>query len=346
VNQGDPFASCPAPDDGTQGVLFPATEPEVWLAANPADSKNLIGVFQQDRWSDVGAQGDMASYSTDGGHNWKQVALPFSSCAASTYSGNTPLDPFRSNRPYNRASDPWVSVGPDGTAYAVGLSFMDVDATTFGGAIVAATSSDGGQTWQNLRTLDVQPNDDRGLFDDKVSVTADPVHAGTAYVVWDQSVNVPCFPGDSTNGCTEYNGFFSKTTDAGQHWSTPSEFLPVSANEDQTGNEIVVDPNTGRLYDFYAFFDADNNLTVEEVSSTNGGSTWSPRQVVSADGWLRRNRSQHRRRAPDSRLRPGAGDRPEHRPALRRLARREREHHRPESGRALHLDLDRPWGNL
>ena len=68
--------------------MFPSTEPEVWLAANPADPSNLIGSIQQDRWSDGGAQGLVAPYSRDGGRSWNEVPLPFSVCASSYYSGN------------------------------------------------------------------------------------------------------------------------------------------------------------------------------------------------------------------------------------------------------------------
>ena len=60
VTSGDPFAACPAPPDIFGGAVFPSTEPEVWLAANPRDPRNLIGAIQQDRWDDGGAQGLVA----------------------------------------------------------------------------------------------------------------------------------------------------------------------------------------------------------------------------------------------------------------------------------------------
>src|SRR5438876_9893254 len=43
------------------------TEVEPYLAVNPANSANLIGVWQQDRWSDCGAHGLTAGASFDGG---------------------------------------------------------------------------------------------------------------------------------------------------------------------------------------------------------------------------------------------------------------------------------------
>ena len=149
ATQGDPFAACPADPDIFGGVMFPSTEPEVWLAANPSDPQNLIGAIQQDRWSDGGAQGLVAPFTLDAGKKWDEVPLPFSVCASSYYHGHVLADPF-TGRPYDRASDPWVSIGPDGTTYTVTISF---DANDNGGSIGAATSTDGGRSWHNQQNI-------------------------------------------------------------------------------------------------------------------------------------------------------------------------------------------------
>ena len=306
VTRGDPFASCPAPVDDFGGVVFPSTEPEVWLAANPADPSNLIGSIQQDRWSDGGAQGLVAPYSTDGGRSWNETPLPFTVCASSYYSGKVLRDPF-TGRPYDRASDPWVDIGPDGTAYAVTISF---DANDNGGSIGAATSSDGGRTWHNQQNILAENAHDPSLpFNDKESDAADPVHAGTAYAVWDRLQNIPCPPGvppASGNSddrvfrqggaapaaaattataaaldCFDGPGTLSRTTNFGRTWSTPTTIVPTPANEQTIGNEIVVDPNTGTVYDFYMYVHADDSLTIEDVASHDRGKTWGPRQLVS-----------------------------------------------------------------
>src|SRR4051794_33479529 len=67
-----PFAGCtagpaPGPDPGT---VSPNTEVEPFVAVNPTDPNNVIGVFQQDRWSNGGAHGLVASRSTNGGGGW------------------------------------------------------------------------------------------------------------------------------------------------------------------------------------------------------------------------------------------------------------------------------------
>src|SRR6476661_6048447 len=100
-----PVAACAAPAAG--GTAFNNTEVEPFVAANPATAGNLIAVWQQDRWSNGGAHALMAAASFNGGTTWgSQTALPFTMCTLGGLS-------------YERASDPWVSIGPDGIAYAI-----------------------------------------------------------------------------------------------------------------------------------------------------------------------------------------------------------------------------------
>jgi hypothetical protein len=352
----------PGAPDVFGGVEFPSTEPEVWLAANPADPNDLVGSIQQDRWSDGGAQGLVAPYSRDGGRTWKDVPLPFSVCASSAYGGNVLRDPF-TGRPYDRASDPWVDIGPDGTAYAVSISF---DANDNGGSVGAAVSTDGGRSWHDRQNIVAENADDPAPpFNDKQSMTADSVHAGTAYAVWDHLLDVGCPPGVPAGGsgytderdrgsnaaaaatvttdqaldCFVGPAMISRTTNFGHTWSTPSQMVATPANEQTIGNEIVVDPRTGTVYDLYMYIHADNSLTIEDVASHDGGVTWGPRQVVSDSTDRRRRRPRLGRAAADGRHHPAAGDRSAHR-ALRRLAGLACERDRPERGRALHLDLD------
>lgn len=85
VSNGDPFVSCTnVGGDGT-GLNYRSTEIEPWLADNPANPENVIGSWQQDRWSDGGAKGLVASASFNSGRSWKEVPLPFSRCAQPYY---------------------------------------------------------------------------------------------------------------------------------------------------------------------------------------------------------------------------------------------------------------------
>ena len=63
VSGPSPFASCTI---GGPGTNFVNAEVEPWVAINPANPSNVIGAWQQDRWSNGGAHGLVAGYSFDG----------------------------------------------------------------------------------------------------------------------------------------------------------------------------------------------------------------------------------------------------------------------------------------
>ena len=104
-----PGCSAGAAPGADPGRLYPDTEVEPFVAVDPTDPDNLIGVFQQDRWSNGGARGLVASSSTDGGDSWTESFAAFSEC-----SGGDPV--------YDRASDPWVTFDTEGNAYQISLS--------------------------------------------------------------------------------------------------------------------------------------------------------------------------------------------------------------------------------
>lgn len=268
---GEPggFADCAV---GGPGFNYPSAEVEPYVAVNPANTANLIGVWQQDRWSNGGGHGLEAGFSTDGGSTWTNRTLPFDVCAA-------PGDP--TVKIYPRASDPWVSIGPDGTAYTVSVSF---DNTTGNNGVFASTSKDGGNSWSPAKKLIA----DTGLqfFNDKESVTADPTVSGTAYVVWDRLESPSPSPA-ADHHAVAFRGptFFSKTTDGGQTWSTKLIFDPGQNNQ-TIGNIVVVDPRTGTLFDFFTLFLSTNLHGLKGgfnavIKSTDGGATWSGPTIIS-----------------------------------------------------------------
>ena len=69
ANGASPFASCTI---GGPGNLFVNAETEPFVAVNPTNPQNLIGVVQQDRWSNGGAHG-LSPSSFDGGHDLDHV---------------------------------------------------------------------------------------------------------------------------------------------------------------------------------------------------------------------------------------------------------------------------------
>src|SRR5262245_27617110 len=61
-----PFVSCTA-DAGQVGTKYLNTEVEPWVDVNPTDAKNIVAVWQQDRWSNGGSRGLVAGVSKNGG---------------------------------------------------------------------------------------------------------------------------------------------------------------------------------------------------------------------------------------------------------------------------------------
>lgn len=253
VSGTSPYAAC---TPSSSGDLYAGAEVEPNVASNPASRGNLIAVWQQDRWANGGSRGIVAAYSNDAGRSWARTTLPFSRCAPSG------LD-------YARASNPVVSFGPDGTAYASALTLDSGSSPRFG--VASAVSRDGGRTWDTVRLL-VQDGDGGT---DKPWITADPRRAGTAYAVWD---DVTFGDGDHFRGPS----YFAKTIDFGQTWSKPRAIAGTGEDESTLGNQILVDRQTGRLYDTYAFnhCTCSSILKVAYVYSDDGGRTWSRQHVV------------------------------------------------------------------
>ena len=157
------------------GTLYANAEVEPHLAINPANLSNLIGTWQQDRWSNGAAQGTAVGFSFDAGTTWTTRPLPASRCGG----GN-----IGNGGDYERATDPWVTISPNGTAYQMSLAISG--ATLQPGSISAMLvfrSTDGGRTWSNPVTL-IRDTDQ--FFNDKNTITADPTDSRFVYAVWDR----------------------------------------------------------------------------------------------------------------------------------------------------------------
>lgn len=265
VSHGSPFAGCTI--GGTpDSTLYPGAEVEPSVAINRFLPGVVVGVWQQDRWSDGGARGLVAAYSHNGGRTFTSVPWPVSRCAPGGLA-------------YDRASDPWVSIGGEGVVYGSALVF---DATTPRNGVVALTSYDGGRTWRHVTELIVDT--EAAFIDDKNSVTADPTRPGSAYQVWDRLQSTPDGAGFVT-GPT----LLSYTRDFGRTWSAPRTIVDTAPFQQTIGNVIVADRRTGTLYNFYnsiqytdATAGAVTFVRYEMVRSTDAGRSWS-RPVVVAD---------------------------------------------------------------
>src|ERR671934_507742 len=273
-----PFASCTV---GGPGTNFVNSEVEPFVAVNPTNPSNIVGVFQQDRWSNGGAHGLVASTTHDGGSTWSESWAHFSTCSGGTAAngGN-----------YDRASDPWVTFAPNGDVYQISLS-ASADVTV--SAVLVSKSVDGGDTWTEPTTLarNVSAFGFGPGFNDKESITADPGVASNVYAVWDRSR----FPSDQAGVTAQMNAasirgdiIFTRTTDGGQTWETARDILGLNQNEFTSGNQIAVLPD-GTLVDVFEDLNGSgrqpspNQFHQSIIRSTDKGVTWSKVIDISTD---------------------------------------------------------------
>ena len=232
------------------GTLFAGAEVEPYIAVDPTNAERLVGVWQQNRWSNGGAQALLTASSADGGRTWTASRAAFSRCAGGAD---------------ERASDPWVSIGADGVVYQAALVLTGQSfATGSTNAVLVARSLDGGSSWGPPVTV---RRDGADVFSDKESITADRTDPRFAYVIWDRLNR-------SGGGPT----FFARTTDRGATWEPARSILDTAATEQTINNQIVVTPD-GALLGFYTWLQTTppgNTTTaaLRVIRSTDKGASW------------------------------------------------------------------------
>ena len=168
ASEVNPAATC-EPDGSGRTSPTPRSS-RGWRSTRP--TPQLVGVYQQDRYSNGGSKGMTAAVSFNGGVTWA-TTLP---------SRTTPAARAASS---SASSDPWVSFGPDGVLHAMSLvTDPDVGAAFGANGMTYNRSTNGGVTWEPAVRLITDPV---GRFlNDKNSITADPNDAGFVYAVWDR----------------------------------------------------------------------------------------------------------------------------------------------------------------
>jgi hypothetical protein len=248
------------------------TEVEPQVAVNPTDPDVIVGASQQDRWPDGGARGLTSWASTNGAASWAKLPdVPWSACQGG---------PTR----FERVTDPWVSYDAGGNLYFIG---QPIDSAELGISAISVTTWNG-TDWNDPQIL-IEDRGDRGVFNDKVSITGDPTRPGYAYATWIRG-DYP--PGQRQSPVADFASFayrglpmISRTTDGGETWSTPKPMR--QSNAYFQGNQIAVAPD-GTLYNVTAvlFTGAGIQPNLEGVymgvmRSRDAGRTWSaPRQIA------------------------------------------------------------------
>ena len=112
VSGDTPFA--PGCSGSANGTEYRNAEVEPQVAVNPLNPGNMVVSWQQDRWSSGGASGVVSAVTFDGGVTWTRSAFAVSRCGG----GNA-----ANGGDYSRATDPWVTFSPSGTAFQMALAF-------------------------------------------------------------------------------------------------------------------------------------------------------------------------------------------------------------------------------
>lgn len=242
---------------GASGTLYVNAEVEPWLAAHPGTPDILLAGWQQDRWSGGAARATQSAVSTDGGQTWRRTLHPFSRCG-----GAVPGSPGD----VERASDPWVDIGPGGVMHAMALGASGAAQQAGSVSTMLATRSlDNGLSWQPVQAL---VRDTGSLFHDKNALTADPFNAAFVYAVWnrlDARGNGP--------------SFLARSIDGGASWEPARAiYTPTQAGgtAQTIGNRIVA-VGPGVLVNVFVQIDTVGNGSsswVGVVRSTNFGQTW------------------------------------------------------------------------
>jgi hypothetical protein len=226
-------------------------EGEPYVAVNPKHPRNRIVAYMDAERATV----DVA-YTRSAGRHWRHtVPRGVDDCT-----GNH-------SRPWEASGDPWISIGPDGTAYLSALTwahFVTAPTSDYVSVLHVQTSRNGGRSWS--RPLDLGG---RNAVSDKPMVLANPHRAGVAYVIWrNQGFGL------ASGRRAETRLLFASTHDGGRTWTRPTLIEP-GAPTDFFGTPQVSILRSGTLVATSSLADPSGGSRLLSWRSTDGGTHWS-----------------------------------------------------------------------
>lgn len=234
---------------------------EPHLAIDPRDPCHFVGAWQQDRWSaGGGASGQVSAVSWDGGQTWTRNAAGFTRCQGGTAALGTDFE---------RCTDPWVTIAPDGTVYQMTVAFSAPRLPGSENAMLVSRSTDGGTTWEPPVTLIREYTAE--AYNDKNSITADPNDPNYVYAIWHREL-----PREETKETPFVApAMLARTTDGGRTWEQ-ARAIYAPAGMAATAHSIVVLPS-GELVDVFTLNRVVDGETIYELGvlrSEDKGATW------------------------------------------------------------------------
>ena len=247
-----------APQPGCE----PDTLVEPSVAVSPVDPRISVAATHDCRYPNGGAVDISYAWTHDGGAHWHHAALPGLTEAV----GGT----------WDRASDPVVGYGPDGTVYIAALVFDRTCPT----GITVSRSTDGGATFG--APVQVQRSNTCAYSDDKDWLVTDTEphspHLGRIYVFWTPFIS------DAAGHVTGVPQVVRWSDDRGATWS--ATHLVTLAHDHTQNSQPMVQPN-GTLVDVYQHYTpttpTDSGINIASRVSRDGGATWGPGHVVASN---------------------------------------------------------------
>ncbi len=245
--------------DGSNSQVTFSTENtcETTVAVNPTDPLNVVA-GANDYTTPTGDSWCGAYWSRDGGETWDQTLIP-------GYRGG----PVSVLTGYGIAGDPVVVFDSQGNCYMAGLAARRKLVSPFRplqkmSCIWVAKSTDGGETWGQVRTIATSIT--AVNFHDKEWITVDP-NDGTIYVTW----TVFNFLSASEIVC-------ARSTDGGNTWGDYVVISEITGGETQVQGSYPVVDDEGTVHVVWIGYETG---TIRYSKSTNkGGSFSTPSDVA------------------------------------------------------------------